>query len=92
MGISIYCPAWSGGLTIIPGGMKSTVNIVGGGRTLWANGYYGLTMLFLLVAGTGLINRIPPRDPGCLAHVCWLSIVCDSGLSEGLCDRQRNSC
>jgi len=59
MGISNLLSSLVGGLTIIPGGMKSTVNIVGGGRTLWANGYYGLTMMFLLVAGTGLINRIP---------------------------------
>jgi MFS superfamily sulfate permease-like transporter len=59
MGISNLLSSLVGGLTIIPGGMKSTVNIVGGGRTLWSNGYYGLTMLLLLVAGTGLINRIP---------------------------------
>ena len=59
MGISNLLSSLVGGLTIIPGGMKSTTNIVGGGRTLWANGYYGLTMFFLLVAGTGLINRIP---------------------------------
>jgi MFS superfamily sulfate permease-like transporter len=59
MGISNLLSSLVGGLTIIPGGMKSTTNIVAGGRTLWVNGYYGLTMLCLMVAGTGLINRIP---------------------------------
>jgi MFS superfamily sulfate permease-like transporter len=59
MGISNLLSSLVGGLTVIPGGMKSTTNIVAGGKTLWGNGYYGLTMLFLLVAGTGLINRIP---------------------------------
>lgn len=44
MGISNVLSSMVGGLTIIPGGMKSTTNIVGGGRTLWSNGYSGLTM------------------------------------------------
>lgn len=59
MGISNIVSSLAGGLTIIPGGVKSTTNILAGGRTLWANFYYALFLLLMLWLGTGLINRIP---------------------------------
>jgi carbonic anhydrase len=72
MGISNMLSSLAGGLTIIPGGMKSTTNIVAGGRTLWANGYYGLFMALLLWIGTGLINRIPLATlAALLIYVGW---------------------
>ncbi len=36
MGMSNICSSLAGGLTIIPGGIKSTTNILSGGKTLWA--------------------------------------------------------
>lgn len=59
MGVSNMLSSLVGGLTIIPGGMKSTTNIVAGGRTLWANFYYALSMGLILWVGTGLLSRIP---------------------------------
>ena len=59
MGISNMLSSLAGGLTIIPGGVKSTTNILAGGRTLWANFYYALCLALFLWFGTGLINRIP---------------------------------
>lgn len=59
MGISNMLSSLAGGLTIIPGGMKSTTNIVAGGRTLWSNFYYALSMALILWMGTGLLSRIP---------------------------------
>lgn len=46
-------------MTIIPGGVKSTTNILAGGRTLWANFYYACCLALFLWFGTGLINLIP---------------------------------
>ena len=59
MGISNILSSLAGGLTIIPGGIKSTTNILAGGRTLWANFYYAFCLALFLWFGTGLINRIP---------------------------------
>ena len=39
MGVSNMCSSMAGGLTIIPGGVKSTTCILSGGRTQWANFY-----------------------------------------------------
>ena len=39
MGISNMCSSLAGGLTIIPGGVKSTTGILSGARTQWANFY-----------------------------------------------------
>jgi carbonic anhydrase len=39
MGISNLCSSLVGGLTIIPGGVKSTTAILSGARTQWANFY-----------------------------------------------------
>ncbi|MEJ7638959.1 MAG: SulP family inorganic anion transporter [Singulisphaera sp.] len=59
MGVSNICSSVAGGLTIIPGGVKSKLCIVSGGRTLWANFYNALFLVAYLFAGKGLINLIP---------------------------------
>lgn len=59
MGISNILSSLAGGLTIIPGGVKSTTNILAGGRTLWANFYYACCLALILWFGTQLINLIP---------------------------------
>ncbi len=59
MGISNICSSLGGGLTIIPGGVKSKLCIVSGGRTLWANFYNALFLIAFLFIGKGLINLIP---------------------------------
>lgn len=59
MGVSNILSGLAGGLTIIPGGIKSTANIIAGGRTLWANLYYALFLGLFVWFGTDLINRIP---------------------------------
>ena len=61
MGVSNICSSLAGGLTIIPGGVKSKLCIVSGGRTLWANFYNALFLIAYLFAGKGLINLIPYR-------------------------------
>lgn len=59
MGISNILSSLAGGLTIIPGGVKSTTNIMAGGRTLWANFYYACCLALILWFGTRFINLIP---------------------------------
>lgn len=59
MGISNICSSLIGGLTIIPGIIKSTTCIVSGGRTAWVNFYNALFLIgFLLFAGN-IIRMIP---------------------------------
>jgi carbonic anhydrase len=48
MGISNICSSMAGGLTIIPGGVKSTACIEGGGKTLWANFYNAIFLILFL--------------------------------------------
>jgi len=59
MGISNILSSLVGGLTIIPGGIKSTTNVLAGGRTLWANFYYACCLTIFLWFGTQAINLIP---------------------------------
>jgi carbonic anhydrase len=59
MGISNLLSGLGGGLTIIPGGVKSTAAIMGGARTQWANFYNAMFLILYLVMGRGLINMIP---------------------------------
>ena len=59
MGVCNICSSIVGGLTIIPGGVKSKVCIVGGGRTLWANFYNAIFLLLFLFVAKDLINLIP---------------------------------
>lgn len=48
-----------GGLTIIPGIVKSTANIIGGGRTLWANFFNAAMLLVFMFLARPLINQVP---------------------------------
>jgi len=59
MGVSTLFSGLVGGLMIIPGGIKSTANVLAGGKTLWANTYYAGFMAIILWFGSALINRIP---------------------------------
>jgi len=59
MGMSNIFSSMVGGLTIIPGGIKSTACIVSGGRTLWANFYNAICLILYLCLGRDLINMIP---------------------------------
>jgi len=72
MGVSNTASSLLGGLTIIPGGMKSTTNMLVGGRTLWANFYYACFQLLFLLFATALINQIPKAAlAGLLMWVGW---------------------
>ena len=59
MGISNVASSLFGGLTIIPGGVKSKANIASGGRTLWANFTNAVCLILYLVVARDLINMIP---------------------------------
>lgn len=59
MGASNVASSLVGGLTIIPGIVKSTANIMGGGRTQWANFYNACFLLLLLVFARDWINMVP---------------------------------
>lgn len=59
MGISNMVSSMAGGLTIIPGGVKSTTAILSGARTQWANFYNALFLIIYLLLGRDLINLIP---------------------------------
>ncbi len=59
MGISNVCSGLIGGLTIIPGIIKSTTCIVSGGRTAWVNMYNALFILAFLLFFHDVIGLIP---------------------------------
>jgi MFS superfamily sulfate permease-like transporter len=59
MAVSNIASSLIGGLTIIPGGVKSKVNIAAGGHTLWANFTNSICLILYLVVGYQLINLIP---------------------------------
>jgi MFS superfamily sulfate permease-like transporter len=59
MGVSNICSSLIGGLTIIPGIIKSTTCIVSGARTAWINFYNAIFLILFLVLGSGLIDLIP---------------------------------
>jgi MFS superfamily sulfate permease-like transporter len=59
MGASNVASSMLGGLTIIPGIVKSTANIIGGGRTQWANFYNACFLLLFLVFARTWINMVP---------------------------------
>lgn len=72
MGVSNVLSSLVGGLTIIPGGIKSRANVDAGGRTLWANGYNALCLIIFLLLGKQLINRIPLATlAAILIYVGW---------------------
>ncbi len=59
MGVSNVCSSVVGGLTIIPGGVKSKVCVVNGGRTLWANFMNACCLICFLFVARPFINLIP---------------------------------
>ncbi len=59
MGVSNLASSLVGGLTIIPGGVKSTACIVGGGRTQWANFYNACFLIIYILLGRSVINLLP---------------------------------
>ncbi len=59
MGVCNIASSLVGGLTIIPGGVKSKVNIASGGRTLWANCTNAVCLIVYLMIGREWINMIP---------------------------------
>jgi hypothetical protein len=72
MGISNTASSLFGGLTIIPGGLKSTVNMLAGGRTLWANFYYACFQLLILFFAAALMNYVPKSAlAGLLMWIGW---------------------
>lgn len=72
MGISNSLSSIFGGLTIIPGGVKSRVNIDAGGRTLWANFYNAVFLIIFLFLAASLISRIPLATiAAILIYVGW---------------------
>ncbi len=48
-----------GGLTNIPGGIKSTANVNAGGRTQWVSLYISLMLLAAILIGRPVINLLP---------------------------------
>ncbi len=72
MGVSNTLSSIFGGLTIIPGGVKSRVNIDAGGRTLWANFYNAVFLIIFLFLAKDLISHIPLAAIGAiLVYVGW---------------------
>ena len=72
MGVSNMLSSIFGGLTIIPGGVKSRANIDAGGRTLWANFYNAVFLIVFLFLAKDLIARIPLAAIGAiLVYVGW---------------------
>jgi len=72
MGVSNMLSSIAGGLTIIPGGVKSRANIDAGGRTLWANFYNAVFLIVFLFLAKDLISRIPLAAIGAiLVYVGW---------------------
>jgi MFS superfamily sulfate permease-like transporter len=59
MGVCNIASSLAGGLTIIPGGVKSKACIVAGGRTLWSNMYNAIFLVLYLSLFKSTINMIP---------------------------------
>jgi MFS superfamily sulfate permease-like transporter len=59
MGVSNICSGLIGGLTIIPGAIKSATNVVAGGRTAWVNFYNAMFLIIFLVFFNDMIRLIP---------------------------------
>lgn len=59
MGVSNMASSAVGGLTVIPGGVKSTANVLAGGRTQWANFYNACFLLVYVLLARDVINLMP---------------------------------
>lgn len=72
MGVSNLVSSLLGGLTVIPGGVKSKTNIEAGGRTLWSNLVNALMLLLFLFVAPRLISMIPTAAlGGILVYTGW---------------------
>ena len=72
MGLSNIFSSLVGGLTVIPGGVKSKTCIEAGGRTLWANFVNAMMLLIFLFIAPGLISLIPKAALGAiLVYTGW---------------------
>lgn len=72
MGFSNTLSSIFGGLTIIPGGIKSRANIDAGGRTLWANFYSASFLIIFLFFLKDIIGHIPlAAIAAVLVYVGW---------------------
>jgi len=72
MGLSNVISSLVGGLTVIPGGVKSKTCIEAGGRTLWANFANALFLLSFLFVLPGPIALIPKSTLGAiLIYTGW---------------------
>ena len=72
MGISNVVSSLLGGLTIIPGGVKSKTCIEAGGRTLWANFFNACFLLCFLFVAPGIVRLIPKAALGAvLLYTGW---------------------
>lgn len=83
MGLSNILSSLVGGLTIIPGGVKSKTNIAAGGRTLWANFANALCLLAFLFIAPQLISMIPKAVLGAvLVFTGWK--MCQPSIARHL--------
>ena len=89
MGISNMCSSMAGGLTIIPGGVKSTTGILAGARTQWANFYNACFLIIYLLLGRNLINLMPYDGPGGDRSLYRLQAVRAQGVEARRAHRQR---
>ena len=89
MGISNLCSSLAGGLTIIPGGVKSTTGILSGGRTQWANFYNACFLIIYLLLGRNLINLMPYDRTGRDRALHRLQAVRTQGVEARRAHRQR---
>ncbi|MDX2107572.1 MAG: SulP family inorganic anion transporter [Candidatus Melainabacteria bacterium] len=72
MGVSNILSSIIGGLTIIPGIIKSTTNIQSGGRTSWTNFYNAIFLIIFLLLASGIIHMIPLGAlAAVLVHIGW---------------------
>ena len=72
MGLSNLLSSLVGGLTVIPGGVKSKTCIEAGGRTLWANFANALFLLGFLFVAPALVSLIPKATlGGILIYTGW---------------------
>ena len=72
MGLSNLVSSLVGGLTIIPGGLKSRLNVDAGGRTLWSNFANAAFLLLYFFLLSPLLNRIPLATlAGVIVFIGW---------------------
>lgn len=72
MGLSNMISSLVGGLTVIPGGVKSKTCIEAGGRTLWANFVNAIMLLAFLFLAPSLVGLLPKAALGAiLVYTGW---------------------